>query len=343
VFVAGAVLASTALLAPGTSSSDAHAAATAKPPAVRHVFVIALENQSYVSTFGNPSADPYLASTLPSAGALLTNYYGTGHESNDNYVSIVSGQPPNSENQSDCQIFDDSVGTLLPNGVAAGQGCVYPTNVASIGNQLTAKGLGWKAYEGDMGNDPAREAAACGHPALNTQDTTQSAEAGDGYATRHDPFVYFHSVIDNRAYCDAHVVALGSPSGAMPASALPGETGLATDLQKAASTRRSPSSRPTCATTAMTTRVSTSPAAPPRWPTSTAFCRPGCRRSRAPLPLGRTACSRSPSTSQRVRSLIRARVAARCRDPTVRSPASPARAVVVSGRSSSRRSSSRAR
>jgi len=84
VFVAGAVLASTALLAPGTSSSDAHAAATAKPPAVRHVFVIALENQSYVSTFGNPSADPYLASTLPSAGALLTNYYGTGHESNDN-------------------------------------------------------------------------------------------------------------------------------------------------------------------------------------------------------------------------------------------------------------------
>jgi phosphatidylinositol-3-phosphatase len=230
------VLASTALLAPGTSSSDAHAAATAKPPAVGHVFVIALENQSYASTFGNPSADPYLASTLPSAGALLTNYYGTGHESNDNYVSIVSGQPPNSENQSDCQIFDDFVGTLLPNGVAAGQGCVYPTNVANIGNQLTAKGLGWKAYEGDMGNDPAREAAACGHPALNTQDTTQSAEAGDGYPTRHDPFVYFHSVIDNRAYCDAHVVALGSPSGAMPASALPGETGLATDLQKAAST-----------------------------------------------------------------------------------------------------------
>jgi hypothetical protein len=114
LFVAGAVLASTALLAPGTSSSDADAAATAKPPAVGHVFVIALENQSYASTFGNPSADPYLASTLPSEGALLTNYYGTGHESNDNYVSIVSGQPPNSENQSDCQISDDFVGTLLP-------------------------------------------------------------------------------------------------------------------------------------------------------------------------------------------------------------------------------------
>ena len=60
-----------------------------------------------------------------------------------------------------------------------------------------------------MGNDPNRETAACGHPALNAQDQTQSAEAGDGYATRHDPFVYFHSVIDNQTYCDEHVVALG--------------------------------------------------------------------------------------------------------------------------------------
>jgi phosphatidylinositol-3-phosphatase len=81
-----------------------------------------------------------------------------------------------------------------------------------------------------MGNNASRESAACGHPALEAKDETQKAEAGDGYATRHDPFVYFHSVIDNAAYCNAHVVALGSPSGAMPKSALPGETGLATDL-----------------------------------------------------------------------------------------------------------------
>ncbi len=65
----------------------------------------------------------------------------------------------------------------------------------------------------DMGNDPNRETAACGHPALEQHDETQKAEAGDGYATRHDPFVYFHSVIDEPTYCDAHVVALGSPVG----------------------------------------------------------------------------------------------------------------------------------
>jgi hypothetical protein len=67
-----------------------------------------------------------------------------------------------------------------------------------------------------MGNDPAREAAVCGHPALNSQDQTQSAVPGYAYVTRHDPFVYFHSIIDNHPYCDAGVVPLGSTSGALP-------------------------------------------------------------------------------------------------------------------------------
>ena len=206
-------------------------------PKVKHVWVIVLENESYESTFGSPAADPYLAQTLPSQGALLENYYATGHESNDNYVSLVSGQPPNVENQADCQVFSDFAGALmLPSGVETGAGCVYPAEVQNVGTQLSAAGRSWKAYEQDMGNDPNRETAACGHPASNGVDGTQKAEAGDGYATRHDPFVYFHSVIDEQAYCDAHVVALGTPSGAMPAAALKGETGLATDLARAGKT-----------------------------------------------------------------------------------------------------------
>ncbi len=202
-----------------------------KPPKVGHVFVIVLENESYETTFGNPSADPYLAQTLPAQGALLENYYATGHESNDNYISLVSGQPPNTENQADCQVFSEFTGALtLPGGVESGQGCVYPASVGNIGTQLSAAGKTWKAYEQDMGNAPNREAAACGHPAVNAVDETQKAQAGDGYATRHDPFVYFHSVIDEQNYCDQHVVAMGTPSGAMPAASLRGETGLARDL-----------------------------------------------------------------------------------------------------------------
>jgi hypothetical protein len=208
-----------------------------KLPHIGHVFVIVLENQSYAGTFGDPAADPYLAQALPKQGALLENYYGTGHESNDNYISMVSGQPPNAENQADCQIFSDFTGAGLgTGGVESGSGCVYPADVQNIGTQLSAAGKTWKAYEEDMGNDPNRETAACGHPAANAIDATQKAEAGDGYATRHDPFVYFHSVIDEPSYCDAHVVALGSPAGAMPAASLRGESGLATDLQRAGRT-----------------------------------------------------------------------------------------------------------
>jgi hypothetical protein len=205
-----------------------------KQPKIRHVFVIVLENEDFESTFGEPTQDPYLAQTLPAQGALLSQYYATGHESADNYISLISGQPPNPASQADCQLYDNLLlASEQPGGVEGGIGCVYPAPVANIGTQLSQAGLSWKAYEQDMGNDPARESAACGHPALEGKDETQQAESGDGYATRHDPFVYFHSVIDDESYCDAHVVALGSPTGAMPASALPGETGLAKDLKSA--------------------------------------------------------------------------------------------------------------
>jgi hypothetical protein len=227
-----AALAALCCAAAFAASAQASRPKPFKLPKIQHVWVIVLENKGYESTFGEPAADPYLAQTLPAQGALLENYYATGHESNDNYISLVSGQPPNPQNQGDCQVFDEFTGVVMEDGVDAGTGCVFGKEVQNIGTQLTAAGKSWKAYEQDMGNDPNRETAACGHPALNAMDETQKAEAGDGYATRHDPFVYFQSVIGEPAYCDAHVVALGTPSGQMPAAALKGETGLATDLAR---------------------------------------------------------------------------------------------------------------
>ncbi len=137
---------------------------------IRHVFVITLENQSYAGTFGDPAADPYLAQVLPAQGALLTNYYATGHESNDNYLAMVSGQGPNLQTQLDCQLYDDFLGTgpLVPPGQALGTGCVYPSSVPTVANQLTSAGLTWKGYMEDMGNVAGRESPVCGHPALNT-------------------------------------------------------------------------------------------------------------------------------------------------------------------------------
>ncbi len=222
----------------GTTDQTLTLHVSSKLPPIRHVFVIMLENNDYSATFGNPSADPYLATTLPGEGALLENYYGIGHFSNDNYVAFVSGQPPNSSNQSDCLSgFDNfSSGEGQVGGIQQGAGCVYPTAVSTVANQLTSDGLTWKGYMEDMGNDPAREAANCGHPVSGSPDTSAFAVPTDGYATRHDPFVYFHSIIDNTTTCDEDVVPLGDTSGNLPVGVDNGTTGLVTDLQSVATT-----------------------------------------------------------------------------------------------------------
>ena len=234
-------------LATSPTSSSATTAATApttttsgpKPfvlSDVRHVFVIVLENESYSSTFGSPSDDPYLGSSLVKEGALLTNFYAIGHDSADNYIAMISGQPPTIDTQDDCGDYVNISGSLGPGGIETGDGCVYPPDGPTIASQLTSAGFTWKAYMQDMGNIPSRESAACGHPAINSSDGTEVAVPGDGYATRHDPFMYFHSIIDNEQYCDSHVVALGTTKGQMPSAALPGETGLAADLRSVSTT-----------------------------------------------------------------------------------------------------------
>jgi hypothetical protein len=43
------------------------------------------------------------------------------------------------------------------------------------------------------------------------------ARDGDQYATRHNPFVYFHSIIDDQARCDANVVPLSRLKGDLAA------------------------------------------------------------------------------------------------------------------------------
>ena len=182
-------------------------AATTVPP-VKHVVVIVLENKGYDETFGPSSQAPYIAKDLPSMGKLLTQYYATGHLSLDNYITMLSGQPPNPQTQADCQFYTEFAGVLGPDGIAIGNGCVYPASVKTLADQLDAKGLSWKGYMEDMGNDPARDnGTTCAHPVLNTRDGTQSAAANDQYASRHNPFVYFHSIID-RPECAKNVVPL---------------------------------------------------------------------------------------------------------------------------------------
>ncbi len=243
------LLAALAILGAACSSGSASSPSTAAPgpsttgesnglPAIHHVFVIVLENEGFDTTFGHPSSDPYLASSLPASGALLTDYYGIGHNSNDNYIALVSGQAPNPSNQADCPVFSDfpPTATVATDGQISDSGCVFPTSVTTLANQLDQAHLTWKGYMEDMGNIASRESPVCGHPTVGSPDLTERAVPGDGYATRHNPFVYFHSIIDDTSLCDARVVPLGSTTGALPTGTPSGVTGLAADLKSVATT-----------------------------------------------------------------------------------------------------------
>ncbi|HWA67618.1 MAG TPA: alkaline phosphatase family protein [Mycobacteriales bacterium] len=224
-----AVLAATVALTAAASGLSPGAATTAMSRAgsvagpglgIHHVFVIVLENESSESTYlHNPH--PYLGKVLQKQGTLLTNYYATGHVSLDNYIAMISGQAPNLMTSSDCQLYVNFNGTTAPatlnaDGQAVGAGCVYPSNVKTLADQLSAAHISWHGWMDEMGNNPKREQARCGVPHTNGlgQDDTQKATEGDQYAARHNPFVYFHSLIDS-GRCRRNVVPLALLSKAL--------------------------------------------------------------------------------------------------------------------------------
>jgi phosphatidylinositol-3-phosphatase len=231
----------------GTGTSATPAGPGSAPPgshqelsAVRHVWVIELENQGYQQSFGTPAADPYLARTLPRMGALLENYYGIGHASAANYVAEVSGQAPSLGTQADCPVWIPFAGHALagPYHQVLGEGCVFPPQVQTLGNELSGAGRSWTAYLQDMGNDPARDntvatarGPACGHPATWAIDRTHKAVPGDQYAVRHDGFAFFRSVTGDPAFCAAHILSFRPlPSDLARASATPAFSFIVPDL-----------------------------------------------------------------------------------------------------------------
>jgi hypothetical protein len=154
---------------------------------VKHVWLIILENKSYDATFTGLNQNSYLWKTLPTQGVLLKNYFGTGHSSQDNYESMVSGQAPQEDTQSDRSVANTNFGSnasILTTGANRGQvasaanaaqpsganapnganGCTYPSQTPTLFNQLDAVGQTWKGYGQDIGDQPGREDAACAGP-----------------------------------------------------------------------------------------------------------------------------------------------------------------------------------
>ena len=212
------------------------------PGSINNILVIELENEDASTTFGPGSPATYLNQTLVPKGELLDNYYATGHVSLDNYIAEISGQAPTPLTDSDCDLgeyvnvspgSDDPNTTAYP-GQVDGNGCIFPAGTQTIANQLdaayppnpTTNVASWREYAEDMGNDSTRDGGTpdplggtdCAHPTVGGTDKTVTAEATDQYATRHNPFMFFHSIIDNTAECNANVVPLGTVTAGTPST-----------------------------------------------------------------------------------------------------------------------------
>ncbi len=159
-------------------------------------------------------------------GELLVRYYAVAHDELANALALVSGQGPNAQTAANCPTFADvAPASAAADGQVTGQGCVYPRSTQTIGGQLTAKHLSWRAYVEGM-------SGTCAHPSLGAADPTvgvlppasstpgavnqptpaNGAVAGVPYTTFRNPFMYFHGVIDSSSACAAEDVGLGQLS-----------------------------------------------------------------------------------------------------------------------------------
>lgn len=126
----------------GPAAGTATPARGTKPPAA-HVFVIVMENRSYAEAM----AQPYTAG-LAARYAVATDYHAVAHPSLPNYLALTGG--------STYGVTDDDY---------------HPLPAGGIGDELTARGIPWRAYMEGM--------------------TAGCLEPGVRYAVKHDPFAYY--------------------------------------------------------------------------------------------------------------------------------------------------------
>lgn len=248
---------------PGTNTGPVTQACTptntfteASPPPIEHVFVIVLENKSFEEVYGAASVAEYLRGTVVPQGQLLTQFYGTSHASTGNYISMLGGQAPNLASHGDCAVFAqwtpfNPIQPVLDFGQANGVGCLYPNNFPTLVDEMDLHNLmfntqlSWRGWMEDMALEQEGEPRATGRPAdntcvgpaLNDVDGTNGADTTEQYAARHNPFLFYRSIIggteptaDDLERCDSNVIDLrsGSPTQQLP--------GLKVALQSRATT-----------------------------------------------------------------------------------------------------------
>ncbi|MGA2011177.1 MAG: hypothetical protein ABSH51_11725 [Solirubrobacteraceae bacterium] len=256
-----------------TSTATTPASTTSAPdsglPKVGHVFEIALSTTSYRAAFGRGSAPSYLRS-LEAKGTLLSGFQSLGSGELADDLAMVSGQAPNRDTSKGCPTYSSfpQAVTAKANGVVPGAGCVYPETALTIGDQVSSSGHVWKAYIADMGKE------TCSHPDSNAATDLALPGTEAGYDVLHNPFIYFHSLLDlgDCASDDQDLSTLGSalstksktaafsfiaPGACEDATAVAGSAAGASATSTTTSTTTATATTPAAATTTDTTSATT--------------------------------------------------------------------------------------
>jgi len=239
----GAVTVAAAGCPVGATPPPGSAACIEGIPHFSHVITVVFENKSrdeiwnpgYISatnmiTPGTPTMatqpvtsntpNPYLNSLVPT-GAFMQYYYGAGHFSFDNYLSMTLGQTPNPTTQDDCPNYYSCV-MAETNPISTPGSGASPGGGYSVADQLERNGYTWKGYMDSMPAPCTHASSDPANPATYTQqDPYVGGNALGDYADRHNPFIYLPPIVKNQARCQSHVV---------PYTDTATTTGLMTDI-----------------------------------------------------------------------------------------------------------------
>jgi hypothetical protein len=148
-----------------STSSSTPAATSSGPP---HVMVIVLENEEYGDVIGSATA-PYF-NQLAGQYGLATDYHARTHPSLPNYIDLIAGSTMNiTSDCSDCHTDGDTI--------------VDEVNRAHVH---------WKAYMGGM-------------PSVCYQGADYPPGTTNGYAKKHNPFLYFDHLRNDPTACQDDV------------------------------------------------------------------------------------------------------------------------------------------
>ncbi|MBV9526549.1 MAG: phosphoesterase [Candidatus Dormibacteraeota bacterium] len=127
------------------------------------------------------ASDAPYVNALASQHGLATESYGVSHPSLPNYLELISGSTQG--------VSDDGTG--------------YSFGAPTLAGQLQAAGIGWRAYMEGM-------PSPC-----------YGGAGGNGYAKKHDPFMYFTEVTRSAAMCASVVPLSGLPADLQNGTAPP--------------------------------------------------------------------------------------------------------------------------